>query len=44
MAKAIRATFDRRKIALPEELPIAFTTDFLEDGVKEIQWKAFFES
>ena len=41
LAKAIRATFDRRKIALPKQLPVAFTADFLEDGIKETQWKAF---
>ncbi|MBI9019150.1 MAG: nucleotidyl transferase AbiEii/AbiGii toxin family protein [Phycisphaerae bacterium] len=41
LAKAIKATFQRRKIALPKELPIAFTADFLEDGTKQTQWKAF---
>jgi hypothetical protein len=38
---AIKATFERRKIALPQELPIAFTPAFLEDGTKNIQWNAF---
>jgi hypothetical protein len=41
LAKAISATFDRRKVALPKQLPVAFTADFLEDGIKETQWKAF---
>jgi hypothetical protein len=38
---AIRATFDRRNVPLPEEVPVAFTPEFLEDGIKETQWQAF---
>jgi len=38
---AIRATFDRRNIPLPTEVPVAFTPEFLEDGIKETQWRAF---
>lgn len=38
---AIRATFERRNVPLPDELPVAFTTAFLEDGSKEFQWQAF---
>ncbi len=38
---AIKATFERRKVALPSELPVAFTPAFLEDGTKNTQWKAF---
>lgn len=38
---AIRATFERRNVPLPEELPVAFTPEFLEDGIKEAQWQAF---
>ena len=38
---AIRATFERRNVPLPEELPVAFTPEFLEDGLKEAQWQAF---
>ena len=34
---AIRATFDRRSVPLPKEVPIAFTPEFLEDGIKETQ-------
>lgn len=41
LAKAIGATFNKRKIALPQQLPVALTADFLEDGIKEMQWKAF---
>ena len=41
LAEAIKATFQRRKIELPSELPVAFTPEFLADGIKETQWKAF---
>jgi hypothetical protein len=41
LAEAIRATFQRRKVELPSELPVAFTPDFLADGNKETQWRAF---
>jgi hypothetical protein len=40
---AIRATFDRRNVPLPEEVPVAFTPEFLEDGIKETQWQAFLQ-
>ncbi|MHC5096823.1 MAG: nucleotidyl transferase AbiEii/AbiGii toxin family protein, partial [Planctomycetota bacterium] len=41
LTEAIKATFERRKIELPHELPVAFTPEFLTDGVKQTQWKAF---
>jgi hypothetical protein len=41
LAEAIRATFERRKVALPRELPVAFTAEYLDDGTKESQWRAF---
>jgi len=41
LVRAIKATFNRRKIELPKILPIVFTGEFLEDGTKEILWKAF---
>ncbi|MCI0499682.1 MAG: nucleotidyl transferase AbiEii/AbiGii toxin family protein [Planctomycetales bacterium] len=41
LTNAIRATFQRRKIELPSELPVVFTPDFLADGTKETQWRAF---
>jgi hypothetical protein len=41
LTEAIKATFERRKIELPHELPVAFTPEFLTDGVKKTQWKAF---
>jgi len=41
LIKAIRATFDKRKIALPEQLPVAFTAEFFDDDMKKTQWKTF---
>lgn len=41
LVRAIKATFERRKIELPENLPVVFTQEFLEDGTKETLWKAF---
>ena len=41
LKEAVRATFERRNTPLPRELPVAFTPDFLEDGIKETQWQAF---
>jgi len=41
LASAIRATFERRGTALPEEPPVAFTPAFAEDETKRAQWKAF---
>jgi hypothetical protein len=38
---AIQATFARRNVPLPVEMPVAFTSDFLEDNRKEMQWRAF---
>jgi len=41
LADAIQSTFQRRKTPLPTELPLVFTDDFINDGNKETQWKAF---
>ena len=38
---AIQGTFERRNVPLPEVLPVAFTPEFLKDGIKETQWRAF---
>jgi predicted nucleotidyltransferase component of viral defense system len=38
---AIRATFDRRKTALPESLPLALTGPFAASQDKQAQWQAF---
>lgn len=41
LAKAIEATFTRRKTALPDALPLALTAEFSEDAGKQTQWRAF---
>ena len=41
LRNAILATFERRSVPLPTEVPVAFTSEFLEDGIKETQWRAF---
>jgi predicted nucleotidyltransferase component of viral defense system len=41
LAKAIKATFDRRRTPLPTIAPLAFTPEFFEDPGKKTQWNAF---
>ena len=41
LSQALRATFDRRRIPLPIEMPLALTPVFAEDRVKQVQWAAF---
>jgi hypothetical protein len=41
LSAAIRATFERRQTPLPEQLPIALTSEFSEDRQKLMQWQAF---
>lgn len=41
LVRAIRATFERRKTALPEGLPPALTSLFSEEASKISQWRAF---
>ena len=41
VTRAIRATFERRKTAVPTIPPIAFTPDFSNDKAKQTQWTAF---
>ncbi len=41
LARAIKATFERRKTELPKTAPLALTKDFAEDDAKVKQWKAF---
>uniref|UniRef100_E6VPS6 Nucleotidyl transferase AbiEii/AbiGii toxin family protein n=1 Tax=Rhodopseudomonas palustris (strain DX-1) TaxID=652103 RepID=E6VPS6_RHOPX len=43
LAKAIAATFDRRKTAIPTERPDALTPAFAADEQKQKQWRAFVE-
>ena len=41
LTSAVSATFSRRNVPIPNEMPVAFSSQFLEDGSKEIQWRAF---
>ena len=41
LARAIAATFARRKTAIPEEIPDALTPAFAELPVKQQQWESF---
>ena len=41
LARAIQATFERRRTPLPETIPIALTADFHGDDSKQKQWRAF---
>ncbi len=40
LARAIAATFERRKTSLPTELPDALTSTFAQDPMKRQQWEA----
>ena len=39
--RAIEATFERRKMALPTTMPVGLTDTFAGDASKQTQWKAF---
>lgn len=41
LARAIAATFARRKTPIPHELPDALSPDFANDPSKQAQWRAF---
>ena len=41
LRQALQATFDRRRIPLPADVPLALTPLFTEDRVKQTQWAAF---
>jgi hypothetical protein len=41
LAGSIRGTFERRRTSLPERVPMALTSEFLEDHSKQTQWAAF---
>ena len=43
LARAIRATFDRRKTAIPTERPDALSETFANDPTKIQQWTAFIQ-
>lgn len=41
LARAIAATFERRRTAIPSETPEGLTPAFVEDEAKQRQWQAF---
>lgn len=41
LARAIRATFERRKTPLPTTTPVALTVEFATDATKKTQWSGF---
>ena len=41
LARAIRATFERRVTPLPTTIPVALTNTFAEDSTKRAQWSGF---
>lgn len=41
LARAIKATFDRRKTAIPTEAPVGLTKSFADDPAKQRLWKSF---
>jgi len=41
LIKAVKATFRRRKTAVPGLVPMALTEEFVQDSTKRIQWNAF---
>lgn len=43
IARAIAATFERRKTALPEAWPLGLSDGFARDATKRTQWKAFLD-
>jgi Nucleotidyl transferase AbiEii toxin, Type IV TA system len=41
LARAIRATFERRRTLLPDTIPTALSAEFHDEDSKQKQWKAF---
>ena len=41
LCRAIRATFERRRTAVPTEAPVALSPEFAQDRAKQTQWRAF---
>ena len=41
LVEAVRATFSRRGTSIPEGVPIGLQDEFADDGVKQMQWRAF---
>jgi nucleotidyltransferase AbiEii toxin of type IV toxin-antitoxin system len=41
LVRALRATFERRRTAIPQDLPLALTPAFAQVDGKRVQWAAF---
>lgn len=41
LARAVRATFERRRTAIPDHLPLALTPEFATMKDKQLQWQGF---
>jgi hypothetical protein len=41
LSQAVAATFDRRRTAIPNDVPIGLSDEFITDAQKEKQWQAF---
>jgi hypothetical protein len=41
LRRAVEATFDRRKLAMPSTLPSGLSDAFVQDVAKQRQWAAF---
>lgn len=41
LAQAIKATFERRGMAVPNALPVGLTDEFARDGSRQALWLAF---
>ena len=41
LARAIAATFERRRTPIPTEAPLGLTSEFHGDAAKQTQWRAF---
>jgi hypothetical protein len=41
LAQAIKATFERRGMAVPAELPVGLTDEFAHDASRQALWQAF---
>ncbi|MBI9018845.1 MAG: nucleotidyl transferase AbiEii/AbiGii toxin family protein [Phycisphaerae bacterium] len=44
LAQAIKATFERRKTQLPEELPLGLTEEFYKDEIILTRWNSFIKN
>lgn len=42
LARAVAATFERRRTAIPQGMPIGLSDEFISDSPKEKQWQAFY--